>query len=41
MILFSRLYLEIRYHGSGICEVWIAGHVPEEKQKQREHPVEA
>lgn len=23
----------LRYHGAGICEVWVLGHIPEKKQE--------
>lgn len=23
----------LRYHGAGICEVWVLGHIPKEKQE--------
>lgn len=30
-----------RYHGTGVCEVWITGHLLKEEQELDKHPVEA
>jgi len=30
-----------RHHGAGVCEVWFAGHLPEEEQELHKPPVEA
>lgn len=26
-------FFGLRHHGAGICEVWVIGHIPEEKQE--------
>lgn len=32
--------VSFRHHGAGVCEVWLVGHVLEEKQELNKHPVE-